>query len=235
MVLAIVARKFDLYLFQPTYLLDANFALRDLLITQAHEESRKEAAIRGILQALLPSDQDSAASTRVRQACAEVVEIIHGLLPSGLLNEFRERLEAIAEEARDTWNEILRSNKAIALSFELDEFEHWPWNELCLNSDPGAVAVKTQDRNNDDDDYDRRSLVIFPRLYSLDESGAEPLSHGVILPVSQTAAARDEETTYLSKARGLTRERTRRYRAPNGTQVRRPSESKNFLDQHSSS
>lgn len=230
LVLTIIARKFDVYLFQPSYLLEANSTLRDLLINQAHDESRKEAAIRGILQALLPKDQDGAASDRVQQACDEVAEIIHGLLPSGLLNEFRERLEAIAEEARDTWNVILRSNKAVALSFELEDFEHWPWNELCLNSDPGAVAVKTQGRNNDDGDYDRRSLVIFPRLYSLDESGAEPLSHGVILPVSQTAAARDEETTYLSKARGLNRERSRRHRAPNGTQVRRPSESKNFLD-----
>jgi hypothetical protein len=200
-----------------------------LLIRQAQDESRKEAAIRGIIQALLPKEQDSAASSQVKQACEEVIQIIHGLIPSALSPEFRERLEEIADEARDRWKDILRSKNAITPTFELEDYEGYAWNELWVNSDQVTMVVKARDRNNDDD-YDEQSLVVFPRLYLWDMSREDPLSRGVILPVSQTATAK-EEMMLLSKSRGLTRDRTRIRRAPNGINVRRPSESKGFLDQ----
>jgi hypothetical protein len=190
LILAVIARIFDVNLFQPTYFLDAGFALRRLLIKQAQDENRKEAAIRGILQALLPKEQDSAASKRVRQACGEVVHIVQGLLPSDLSPGFKDRLEEIAEEARDRWQAILRSKKAIAPSFEMEDDEDWVWNELCLNSDQSTVAVKARDRNNDED-YDQQSFVIFPRLYLWDEPQEDPLSNGVILPVPQIKAAKE--------------------------------------------
>jgi hypothetical protein len=234
LILAVIARIFDVNLFQPTYFLDAGFALRRLLIKQAQDENRKEAAIRGILQALLPKEQDSAASKRVRQACGEVVHIVQGLLPSDLSPGFKDRLEEIAEEARDRWQAILRSKKAIAPSFEMEDDEDWVWNELCLNPDQSTVAVKARDRNNDDD-YDGQSFVIFPRLYLWDEPQEDPLSPGVILPIPQMTAAKEEEFAFLHKTRSLTRERTRTRRAPNGNQIRRPSEPKDFLDRHSNS
>jgi hypothetical protein len=77
--------------------------------------------------------------------------------------------------------------------------------------------------------------VIFPRLYLWDEPQEDPLSPGVILPIPQMTAAKEEEFAFLHKTRSLTRERTRTRRAPNGSQIRRPSEPKDFLDRHSNS
>jgi hypothetical protein len=225
LILAVIARKFDVNLFQPTYFLDADLALRHLLIKQAQDESRKEAAIRGILQALLPKEQDSAASSRVRKACGEVIHIVHDLLPRDLSPGFKIRLEEIAEEARDRWQAILRSKKAIAPSSEMEDDENWVWNELCLNSDQSTVAVKARDRNNDED-YDQQSFVIFPRLYLWDEP--QDRYH-------RLRQRKKEEAAFLHKNRGLTRERTRTRRAPNGSQIRRPSEPMSFLDRHSNS
>jgi hypothetical protein len=124
-ITAIIARQFDAYLLQPTYLLDSENQLRDLLIEQALDECRKESAVRGLVQALLPKRQDSAGSTRVTQVCEQIMRTIQDLLPKNLQLSFQEQLEELAEEARDRWSVVLRSQTVIFPSFDLDDDQDW--------------------------------------------------------------------------------------------------------------
>jgi hypothetical protein len=141
-IIAIVARQFDAHLLQPTYLLDSENQLCDLLTEQSLDECRKESAVRGLIQALLPKRQDSAGSTRVKQVCEEIMRIIQDRLPRNLQLSLHEQLEELAEEARDRWGDILRLQIAIFPSFDLDDDQDWAWNKLRLDPSQSTVAVK---------------------------------------------------------------------------------------------
>lgn len=225
-IIAIIARQFDAYILQPTYLLDSGNQLRDLLTEQASDECRKESAVRGLIQALLPKRQDSAGSTRVKQVCVEIMRIIQDLLPRNLQLSLLEQLEELAEEARDRWGDILRSQTAIWPSFDLDDDPDWAWNELRLDPSQSTVAVK-EPQSQDHEAEDEPLLVVFPRLCTYHEGNEHPMSHGVVLPLAQIAAAKEEEHSY-SRAR-LTRQGTRTRKWPNGTGGRRLSDSRGFL------
>jgi hypothetical protein len=218
-ITAIIARQFDAYLLQPTYLLDSENQLRDLLIEQALDECRKESAVRGLVQALLPKRQDSAGSTRVTQVCEQIMRTIQDLLPKNLQLSFQEQLEELAEEARDRWSVVLRSQTVIFPSFDLDDDQDWAWNELCLDPNQSTVAVK-ESQSQDDEAQDEPVLVVFPRLCTYHDGNEHPMSHGVVLMPAQIAAAKEEEYSY-SRAR-LTRQGTRTRKGLNGTGGRRP-------------
>jgi hypothetical protein len=225
-IIAIIARQFDAYLLQPTYLLDSENRLRDLLTEQALDERRKESAVRGLIQALLPKRQDSAGSTRVTQVCDKIMRLIQDLLPRNLQVSFQEQLEELAEEARDRWGGVLRSQTAIFPSFDLDDDQDWVWNELHLDSSQCTVAVK-EPQSQDDEAEDEPWLVVFPRLCTYHDGNEHPMSHGVVLTLAQIAAAKEEERSY-SRAR-LTRQGTRTRKGLNGTGGRRLSDSMGFL------
>lgn len=225
-ILAIIARLFDAHLLQPTYLIDSEYQLRDLLTEQAFDEHRKESAFRGLIQALLPKRQDSAGSARVKDVCREVMRVVQDLLPQNLQPSLEEQLEELAEEARDYWGNILRSQTAIFPSFDVDDDQDWAWNKLCLDPNQITVAVK-EPQSEDHGAEDEPLLVIFPRLCTYHEANEHPLSHGVVLTPAQVTAAREEEYLY-SRAR-VTRQGTRSRRGPNGTEERRHSGSMGFL------
>ncbi|GAB7334911.1 hypothetical protein MBLNU13_g06796t2 [Cladosporium sp. NU13] len=225
-IIAILARQFDAYLLQPTYLLDSDNQLRDLLLDQALDEPRKESAVRGLVQALLPKRQDSTGSTRVAQVCDKIMHIIQDLLPKNLQLSFREQLEELAEEARDRWGDVLRSQTAIFPSFDLDDEQDWAWNELRLDSNQSTVAVK-EPQSQDEEAEDDPLLVVFPRLCTYHDGNEHPMSHGVVLTLAQIAAAKEEEHSY-SRAR-LTRQGMRTRRGTNGTEDKRRRDSMDFL------
>lgn len=225
-IVAIIARQFDAYLLQPTYLLDPENQLRDLLTEQALDEPRKESAVRGLVQALLPKRQDSAGSTRVIQVRDKIMRNIQDLLPRNLQLSFQEQLEELAEEARDRWGHVLRSSTAIFTSFDLDDDQDWAWNELRLDPSQSTVAVK-EPQSQDDEAEDEPLVVVFPRLCTYYDGNEHPMSRGVVLTLAQIAAAKEEEHSYL-RAR-LTRQGTRTRKGLNGTGGRRLSDSMGFL------
>lgn len=225
-IVAIIARQFDIHLLQPTYLMDSEYHLRDLLTEQAFDECRKESAVRGLIQALLPKRQDSAGSARVRQVCCEIMRIVQDLLPGNLQLSLKEQLEELAEEARDRWVGILRSRTAIFPSFEMDDDQDWAWNELRLDPSQSTVAVK-EPQSQDDGAEDTPLLVVFPRLCTFHKANEHPLSHGVLLTLAQITTAKEEEHVH-SRAR-LTRQGTRARKSTYGTEEKRRPNSIGFL------
>jgi hypothetical protein len=219
LLLAFVARVFDDSIFQPTYLLEPKCGLREILIDQAKVESRKESAIRGSLHALLPNSQATAANRRVQQACREIKLVVDEILPRDLSLEFQNRLETIAESARDRWEVLLRSKSAIEPSFDVEVDENWPWHELRLEAGRTTVSVKSQESG---EDTDQCLLVVFPRLYTCDQEGETPMSHGVVLLASQVAAAKREDAERQPMIKRTITRRAGNRRASNDGEGRSP-------------
>ena len=221
LILAIVARVLSTSILQPTYLLPSNSGVRDLLVSQAKDESRKEMAIRSSIHALLPKSQASEASKRVQQTCDKIVQIVEGVIAKTLLPGFRERLEEIVEDTRERWGHIVRLKSAVEPSFALEDDSDLVWHELRLDAGQTTVAVRFGEANrNPDEDL----LVVFPRCYMCDQEGDIAVSHGVVLSTSQVLPARKEGTTHPSKIRrtNTTATRTRRASKDGPAQSRNP-------------
>jgi hypothetical protein len=166
-----------------------NGSVRDLLIRQAQDDSRKESAFRALMQALLPKEQDTVATSRVLQACDETMLDIGGFLSPEAAAKFKDSLEDIIEDARDIWREIRLSMYAVQPSFTLRHYQDWSWREFRFQEGQPVVEDGTQAGNFGKDDP---IFAIFPRLYMFDEEGQDPVTHGIVFMRSQTLAAREE-------------------------------------------
>lgn len=207
-----VARVLDANIFQPTYLLGPGSGFRELLVEQARDESRKESALRSSIHALLPKRQAASAAARVEQACNEIIQVVQGILPGDSLPEFQERLEEIVHEACNRWGHVVRSESAIEPSFSREDYSDWAWHELRFDAGKTTVTVRTRESN---EDAEGDLLVVFPRCYTWDRDGDNPVSHGVVLSSSQVMAARQEDAERQSKSRTLSTKRTRTRRVSN--------------------
>ena len=179
----------DMHIFQPTYFLPTNAGIRDLLTRQAQEDSRKESALRAMMQAVLPKEQDTVATNRVLQVCDEMMLDIGGFLSLEAAAKFKDRLEDIVQDACDIWQEIRLSIYAVQPSFALQQYENWSWRGFRFQEVQPVVEDGTQAANSARDDP---MCAIFPRLYMFDEDGEDPVTHGTVLMRSQTLAAREE-------------------------------------------
>ena len=235
LIMASLARAIDAHIFQPTYFLSADSGIRNLLTRQAQDESRKESAVRALIQAMLPKEQDTVATSRVAQACGDVMQDVGGLLPSEAERTFKERVTDIAEEARDIWREIQRSKYAVEPNFVLRHYYDWSWQQVRFDGNNAVFVDGSQSTNG----MDEPLFTIFPRFYISDEEGQEPVTHGVLFMRSQTLEARRElEQEPPSPRAGrsnsiLTRLQRPRKVSP-GTPTNNNEESRSFLDQRSS-
>src|ERR1700761_7601698 len=82
-IMAIVARTIDAHIFQPTYLLSPNSGIRPLLTRLAQEDSRRESALRALIQTMLSQEQSTAADKCIAQTCDDVMQSAAGVLPKG--------------------------------------------------------------------------------------------------------------------------------------------------------
>ena len=236
-ILASLARTINMHILQPTYFLSTNGGVRDLLRRQAQDDSRKESAFRAMMQALLPKEQDTAATSRVVQVLDEMMLDFGGLLSPGAAAKFKDSLEDIVEQARDIWREIRLSIYSVQPSFALQHYQDWSWREFRFKEGQPHVEDGTQAA---DFGKDHPVFAIFPRLYMLDEDGQDPVTHGIVLMKSQTLAAREEMQQHpsspgLGKSNSILSRRPKKARKPStGAQsANNEAGSPSFLDQRS--
>ena len=209
-ILASMARIFAEYLFQPTLLLPAQCGIRDVLTRQAQQSSARECAVRALLQALLPSEQEPACSKRIDKACDAVMMVVHELLLGEQQAEFRGRLQGVAEEACEIWRDVCHLTDAVKPSFKLSFFDDWNWNWLEIQVDQPVIIEQTQSAQAE---RDEALFVIFPRLYVTYEEGQTPETHGVVFMKAQAQSAR-EEVEKLSTSPELEKRTSVRNRLP---------------------
>jgi len=124
-IMANIARAIDTYILQPTDFLPSNGGLRGLLARQAQDESRQEAALRAMFQALLLTQQDTTTTSRIAEACNNVMHDVGGLLPREVVATFKGELIDIVENTRDIWRQVRRSRDAVEPSFVRTQYSDW--------------------------------------------------------------------------------------------------------------
>ena len=98
-ILATLSRLINRDIFQPTFLLDSNSGLRELLREQAMENSRREAQCRALLLAMFPDEQIDEASERKQEVACKLMSVVDGLVPREKLELFRSDLDRVIQSA----------------------------------------------------------------------------------------------------------------------------------------
>jgi hypothetical protein len=213
MVVGILARLVDRYIFQPTYILDEESGLRDLLRRQAAVDDKKEAFTRGVFLSMFPEEQEEWAKKGREMVMNNLISnvVMHFLAP-GDIASFRKELERVVVQAQECWRTVQYCNQRLEPSFRYTHDTNFRWQNFDFQ------IVNPRDENQSvspittDDPEDE--LVIFPRVYLVKIK--QPITPGVLLRRAQFRAAAQEARQSASRAPftepSSTRHRPRRSR-----------------------
>lgn len=190
-MLAILARAIDKDIFQPTYILDGESGIRELLLHQAIADSGKEAYCRSILLSMFPEEQTKVSEERVKEVIGDVGWYAQDLLSVTQFETFKAGLEQVVQNASDLWKTVQHAKQRYEPNFALEDYEDFDWEVIGFEeraaADGEEGSAKVTGAGNDED-----LLVIFPRVYAVDDSDPDPITHGVVLKRSQSVEATQE-------------------------------------------
>jgi hypothetical protein len=190
-MLAILARAIDKDIFQPTYILDGESGIRELLLHQAIADSGKEAYCRSILLSMFPEEQTKVSEERVKEVIGDVGWYAQDLLSVTQFETFKAGLEEVVQSASDLWKTIQRAKQRYEPNFALEDYDDFDWEIIGFEERTAAAgeegSAKVTGAGTDED-----LLVIFPRVYAVDDGDPDPITHGVVLKRSQSAEATQE-------------------------------------------
>jgi hypothetical protein len=188
-ILAILARCINQYIFQPTYILDEEDEIRPLLVRLAAVKSEKESFFRALLLSIFPEEQTENAVKAVERVVKEVASCVWGLLSVAQYENFRLDLAQVAQQACDAWRSMQYAKEKFELYFDLTYYEDLPWH--VLRFEEGGACAREQ-ASTGISKGDEELLVIFPRVYVVENAEPDPITNGVVLMKSQTTAAAEE-------------------------------------------
>jgi hypothetical protein len=189
-VLAILARSVDRNIFQPIYHLDSNSGLRELFVQEAVNNSRRESWCRAFLLPMFPQYQERVVAERCARVVHEVMSVVQGLLPGEQIDLFRISLKQFTETTINAWQRIQRMKEKLKSDFDMTVYKEMRWQTLKL--DGGTVSNSEGAEVNDIEDTSQVRLVVFPRLYVIDDNKTVPVTAGVVLKKSQCEGAQRE-------------------------------------------
>jgi len=187
--LAILARCINQHIFQPTYLLDEQDEIRWRLVRLAVEDSRKESFYRAVLLPMFPEIQAKNAATAIERVVREVSWSIRSLVSDTQYDRFKLGLEDVVRQAHRAWQLVQRSREKFEPFFEPRHDDDIEWQPLKLDDRSAAAGKEKTVGASERDDI---LLVIFPRIYVVEDSEPIPVTRGVALMKSQSAAAAEE-------------------------------------------
>ncbi|RDL40630.1 uncharacterized protein BP5553_00609 [Venustampulla echinocandica] len=185
-MLAILARNIDQYVFQPTYLSDELDGTRKLLVRLAMADSKKESFCRSVLMSMAPKDQERNASKSLDDVVQVVSSCVRHLLADAQYERFRSDLKQVVRRAFQAWELIRHATEKLEPLFVLRHFEDIEWQTLRF-AGPGTSSTDQTSAADDE-----ALLVIFPRIYVIEDDEPDPITPGVVLRKSQAAAAAEE-------------------------------------------
>jgi hypothetical protein len=188
-MLAVLARCIDRHIFQPTYLLDEEDEIRRGLVRLAVADSKKESFCRAVLLSMFPEIQAKNAATAIERVVRDVSWSIRNLVSDAQYDRFKLGLEDVVCQAHDAWQLVKRSREKFEPFFDSRQCDDFDWQPLKLD-DRSAVAGK--EKTVGVSERDDILLVIFPRIYIVEDSEPDPVTRGVALMKSQSAAAAEE-------------------------------------------
>lgn len=191
-MLSVLARCINLHLFKPAYLFDDESEIRGLLVRLAVANSKKESFCRASLLSIFPEDQARNAAEAVERVIREVSWSIRKLISDAQFDRFKLDLEKVVHQARDTWQLIQCTREKFEAYFELRHYDEIEWQPLRFDDRIAVAGKKNTLRASERDDA---LLVIFPRIYVVADDEPDPVTSGVVLTKSQSAAAAEEIET----------------------------------------
>jgi hypothetical protein len=190
-LLALLAASLTQHIFTPTYLLKEDDQLRQVLLHLAVTNSGKESFCRGLLLAI--SEDKWQLDVRKKKVTLVVQEILHRireLVAPGVLETFRSKLEPIVERAAQTWWAVQRMRSRFEADVVALSDDGWEWQAIELNKD--GINIAASPVSAADFAKDEAALVVFPRVFLVEEANDTPVFPGVVLRRSQAAAAERE-------------------------------------------
>ncbi|RDH26429.1 hypothetical protein BDQ94DRAFT_176391 [Aspergillus welwitschiae] len=190
-ILAILAREIDKYIFQPCYIIPEDARIRKILGDLAMTDSEKESFCRSVLQSINTQAQEKVLSSTIQTVVGRVLSYFDDLLTEAQHMSMRSSLEKIVRKAAGVWQPIRRAKRRYEPDFEQPgPDEYWLPFTLDDNSRPEAqTAQNTQDEN---------ALTIFPRL-SVIENDRMTL-HTVVIQLSKSSPLFCAASSELPKA-----------------------------------
>jgi hypothetical protein len=189
-LLAILARWINDFIFQPIYILDdEDDEIRQLLVRMAVENSKKESFCRALLLSMNSEEHEKKASKRVERVVSEVVWYVRDMLSAVQYESFRSGLEQVVQQACDAWKIAQCSREKFEPFFDLIQSDSQEWQPFRFEE--GGAGAGEQDSTTPSDG-DEELLVIFPRIYSIEDEPPDPITDGVVLMKSQSTAAMAE-------------------------------------------
>ena len=117
----------------------------------------------------------------------EVISVVQGLLLGEQIDRFRIHLNQFTESAIDTWKRIQRIKEKLESDFDATVYKEMRWQTLKLNR--GTISNSEGAKINNIKDINEVRLIVFPRLYVVDDTKTVLITTGVVLKKSQCKRA----------------------------------------------
>ncbi|RDW80418.1 hypothetical protein BP5796_05116 [Coleophoma crateriformis] len=212
-VLAVLARLLNQYIFTPTYVLQEDKDLREVLLHEAEVKPDRESLCRGLLLTMSANKPFEAEDERVGTVVRDVTWVLQALVQGTVWDKFREDLKVLVEKAVRGWSDVQRHKERFEPNIDLRSLVGWEWRNVSFAENVPPTGQSSPDGGSTKSDG---VLVVFPGLYSIDQIGYDAIFPGVVLSASQTKLAADEvekertsnatlERTISKRARRLSR------------------------------
>lgn len=168
-VLAVLSREIDKYLFQPTYIVPEDSQFREAMANLAASDREKECFCRSILLSIDPGFQRKTVQSREQAVVRNVTSYLYGLLSETQYSEFHASVKDVVAKAVQVWHPIQRAKQKFETDFEplLWGDEGWASFEF-----PGDTSVAN--RTGDDVLDGGNLLTVFPRITAVEKEGRSP-------------------------------------------------------------
>ncbi|KAJ5761768.1 uncharacterized protein N7511_005150 [Penicillium nucicola] len=170
LILTILAKGIDKYIFQPNYLLPENAPLRNIMNRLSGTDGDKEFFCRSMLLSIDQQSQQESLQSRILAVIDEVSSYAHKLLLDAQYTEFRQSVANVAQRAIEVWLPIQRAQQ----KFEPD-FDPLSWgdNEWVMFNLPGEDTEKDTTAHGVASDT---LLTVFPRISQVKDQRRHPLT-----------------------------------------------------------
>lgn len=188
-ILAILAREIDKYIFQPNYLF-SDTELRTVLCNLAAVDGEKESFCRSMLLSIDHSVQQTSIQSRMQTVVRNVSNYLFDVLSESQFGEFRQSIENVVKRAIDTWRPIQHASKKYEPDFEPLKWDDDDWAQFQFPGDndyQNEVANSHQGGN---------LLTIFPRISWVNNDKRHPQTFAIQLMGSQKQCLDAEQERY---------------------------------------
>ena len=217
-IIAVMSRALNKYIFRPTYLLDDDAQLTQLLRDLEDDSPAQELHCRSTLLAILPEKEKMNAIKRVQTVVREVSWIVQHLLSALQYESFHAALEASCKLACTQWRKIQEAQMKIEPYFG-PPYDDYDWQVLPLpefedsspissDSDTAVdpheqhadAVVDDDDGDDEGDDADSDEevepdaimFVVWPTMCAVEGGALNSITQGLVISKEQSRPALEE-------------------------------------------